>query len=175
MVTYGKSHPNRIFLLELDTGKTYDLFSKPDADVWGGRFSPDGKWLTMNITPSPVQSRIYNARFDPERRGPIPFSEWVPITDGASWDDKPRWSPDSTSVYFISERDGFRCIWRQPLDPATGRPAGSPVAVIHFHQARLSLRNVEIGPLAFQVAPDALIFSLGELRGNIWLLSPDSH
>jgi hypothetical protein len=123
------------------------------------------------VTPTPAQSQIYIAPFDPERRAPIPFSEWIAITNGSAWDDKPRWAPDGNSLYFISERDGFRCFWRQPLDPVTRRPAGPAVAVVHFHQARLSLRNVELGPLAYQVGPDKLVFSLGEITGNIWMLN----
>jgi Tol biopolymer transport system component len=169
-VVYSHANPNRAALLELDTGRKYDLLVKPDMDVWGGRFSPDGRWLTMNVTPEVGQSQIYVARFDPERRAPVPPSEWIPITDGQAWDDKSRWSPDGNSMYFVSERDGFRCIWRQPLASATKRPVGSPVNVIHFHEARLSLRNVEMGPLAIQVTRDKLIVSLGERTGNIWLL-----
>ncbi len=170
-VTYEKSKPARPVLLELDSGRRYEVIAKPDTDVWGGRFSPDGKWITVNVTPKPDQSQIFIAPFDPARRSPIPFSEWIPITDGSGWDDKPRWSPDSRSMYFVSERDGFRCIWRQPLHPVTGRPLGDAVAMIHFHQSRLSLRNVDMGPLAFQVGPDKLVFSLGELTGNLWMLS----
>jgi serine/threonine protein kinase/Tol biopolymer transport system component len=169
-VVYSHANPNRAALFELDTGRKYDLLVKPDMDVWGGRFSPDGRWLTMNVTPAVGQSQIYVARFDPERRQPVPPSEWIPITDGQAWDDKSRWSPDGNSMYMVSERDGFRCIWRQPLDPATKRPVGSAVNVMHFHQARLSLRNVDMGPLAIQVTRDKLIFSLGEQTGNIWML-----
>lgn len=173
MISYNKSAPSRTLLLDLDSHQSSDLLSKPNADVWGGRFSPDGKWLTMNLTPTPVNSRLFIAPFDPARRGAIPESEWIPITDGSGWDDKSRWSPDSKSLYFVSQRDGFLCIWWQQLDPSTRSPLGPPKAVAHFHDGRLSMRNVEMGPLAFQVAPDKLIFSLGELTGNVWLLGPD--
>jgi WD40 repeat protein len=169
-VIYSHGTTTRAAVLELDTGKRYDVLIAPDADVWGGRFSPDGRWLTMNVTPSSPQSKIYVARFDPERRQPVPFSDWIQITDGKAWDDKSRWAPDGKSMYFVSDRDGFRCIWRQTLDTATMRPVGDPFAVMHFHQSRLSLRNVDMGPLAIQVTPDKLIFTLGERTGNIWLL-----
>ena len=38
----------------------------------------------------------------------------------------PIWSPDGNLLYFLSERDGFRCIWGQKLDPASKRPLGAP-------------------------------------------------
>jgi Tol biopolymer transport system component len=169
-VVYSHGNPNRAAVFEIDTGRKYDVLVAPKMDVWGGRFSPDGKWLTMNVTPPDRPSRLYVARFDPERREPVPFDDWIPLTGGEAWDDKSRWSPDANSMYFVSERDGYRCIWRQPLDPQSKRPAGPPAAVMHFHEARLSLRNVGMGPLAMVVAGDRLIFSLGERTGNIWLL-----
>lgn len=172
-VTYSKFVPSRTILFEIGPGKSYDVLAKPDADVWGGRFSPDSKWLAFNLTPTPVNSRLYIAPFDAGRRGPIPETEWIPVTEGAGWDDKSRWSPDSKSLYFVSQRDGFLCIWWQPLDPATRRPQGPPRAVAHFHHARLSMRNVDMGPLAFQAGPDKLVFSLGEITGNVWMLGPD--
>jgi serine/threonine protein kinase/Tol biopolymer transport system component len=169
-VVYAHGSPSRAAILDLDTGKRRDLLVKPDMDVWGGRFSPDGRWLTMNVTPTFAQSQIFIARYDPDRQEPVPVSEWIPMTDGQAWDDKSRWAPDGKSMYFVSERDGFRCIWRQPLDPATMRPVGAPQSIRHFHEARLSLRNVLMGPLAIQVTRDRLIVSLGERTGNIWLL-----
>lgn len=42
---------------------------------------------------------------------------------------------------------------------------------VRHRQHPLPLGNM--GPLAFQVGPDKLIFSLGELTGNVWMLGPD--
>jgi serine/threonine protein kinase/Tol biopolymer transport system component len=174
-VVYAKmGRPGGAAFLDLTTGETYDLLKDGQTDIWGGRFSPDGRWLLFNVTPSPVESRVYIAPFDPSRRGPVPVSEWVPVTDGSSWDDKPRWSPDGHSVIFVSHRDGYRCIWRQALDPQTRRPLEAPSAVLHLHRARLSMSNVNIGPLSIQVAHDKLVFSLGELTGNVWMLTSET-
>jgi len=93
---------------------------------------------------------------------------WIPITTGESWDDKPRWSPSGSLLYFVSHRDGFRCIWAQRLDPSTKKPLGAPFAVEHFHNGRLSMMNVRIAALGFAVARDRLVFNLGEVTGNIW-------
>jgi hypothetical protein len=74
-------------------------------------------------------------------------------------------------VYFISERDGFRFIWARPLHPLTRQPTGEAFAARHFHSARFSLRHVgSSGFLAgLSAGPGALVFSLGELNGNVWL------
>lgn len=84
----------------------------------------------------------------------------------------PSWSPDGKLLYFLSGRDGFRCIWAQRLDPATKRPAGLPFHVQHFHRSRRSLlrivtaRSPQIG---FRVYRDRAFFSMDEVTGNVWI------
>jgi len=111
---------------------------------------------------------------------PVPRTEWIAITDGSKLERDPAWSSDGRFLYFLSERDGFRCIWAVPLNPATKRPSGEAFAVRHFHSARLSLRHVgNLGFLTGLTAGEgALVFSSGELKGNVWLEEngkPDQH
>jgi hypothetical protein len=75
-------------------------------------------------------------------------------------------------LYFLSDRDGFRCIWAQRLDRATRRPAGAAFAVEHLHAARRSLTfgvNLEVGSIGLSLAADKLFFSLPERTGNVWI------
>jgi hypothetical protein len=94
---------------------------------------------------------------------------WVPVTGGATYDFKPRWSADGNRLYFFSERDRFRCIWAQNLDPKTKRPQGEPRAVAHFHSDKRPLMNVGVNALGLAVGPDKIVFNLMETTGNIWL------
>jgi hypothetical protein len=102
-------------------------------------------------------------------------SEWIPVTDGSQKDFKSRWSPDGNLLYFVSHRDGFRCLWAQRLDPRTKRPLGAAFEVFPSHRARLSLMNVNVTGLEFSVAHDKIIFNLGELGGNIWMANFDQQ
>jgi eukaryotic-like serine/threonine-protein kinase len=79
-----------------------------------------------------------------------------------------RRAPDGGTIYFVSERDGFRCIWAQPLDSVTKQLAGSPVAIYHSHNARRSLLNVPTSVFSIAVANDKVVFDMGESTGNIW-------
>jgi serine/threonine protein kinase len=167
---YSQPAPQRTRSYDLRTGQSFELLRHPSYSIWGGRFSPDDRWVLFNVTTSPIHSRIYIAPFG---AGPVPPEQWIAVTDGKSWDDKPRWSPDGDLVYFISQRDGFRCIWYQRLDPATKQPRGSPSPIYHLHRARRSMMNVSLGPLSIAVARDKVVFSLGELTGNIWLATWD--
>ena len=76
-------------------------------------------------------------------------------------------------LYFISDRDGSRCIWAQPLDPLSKRPVGEAFEVFGVHDARRSLmRRALFGDVGLSVARDKLVFSMDEISGNIWMLEP---
>src|SRR5262249_11001569 len=109
--------------------------------------------------------QLYVAPF----RGPgsIEKQRWIRV---ASNGDKPRFSPDGNLLYFISDRDGQRCLWAQRLDPYTKTPRGDPWPVYHFHAARRSLLNVGAAFVEIAVAPHRLIFPLDELTGNMWMI-----
>ena len=59
---------------------------------------------------STVDSRLY---VTPASGGP-----WTQITDGKHWDDKPRWSPDGKTIYFVSGRGASLMSWGIHFDSA---------------------------------------------------------
>src|SRR6266550_2027550 len=63
---------------------------------------------------------------------PAAGGAWTRITDGKHWDDKPRWSPDGKTIYFVSGRGGFFNVWGIHFDPAGGKPIGEPFQVSTF-------------------------------------------
>ena len=89
------------------------------------------------------------------------------MTESGPWVNKPRWSPNGNLLYYISDRDGFTCIWVNRLDPVSKQPVGAPKAVIHFHTGANSL-DTAYG-LELSVADDKLVVDIGESSGNIWL------
>jgi hypothetical protein len=101
----------------------------------------------------------------------VPRDQWIPITAGDAEDLEPAWSPNASMLYYLSDRDGFRCIWARRLDAATRRPIGDPIEVAAFHTARASLKRLPgtTGLTGLTVVPGRLVFALGELTGNIWL------
>jgi Tol biopolymer transport system component len=142
----------------------------PDLILSSSRFSRDGKWVAFHALRNATNSaQIWIA---PLGSGlPAPQTDWIPVTDGSKLERDPAWSADGRFLYYVSERDGFRCIWARPLNPLTKRPAGEAFAVRHFHSARFSLRHVgSQGFLTGLTAGEgALVFSMGELKGNVWL------
>ncbi len=86
------------------------------------------------------------------------------------------WAPDGTLMYFLSERDGFRCFWAQRLEAKTKRPKGEPFVVQHFHQARLSYAPDDFCAHPIVSGPGQAGVSRARKRtGNIWLARLESR
>jgi Tol biopolymer transport system component len=155
-------------LYDLVSRRKTELASVPHRILARARFSPDGRWISFHEVTGPGRSRVDIVPF---ADGPaLSPDQWIAVTDDKSFHDKPVWSPDGNLMYFTSDRDGFRCIWAQRLDPKTKRPTGPALEIYHSHSARRSLLNANIIPLELQVAPGRLLFHLGEITGNIWMV-----
>ena len=139
------------------------------------RFSPDGNWFAFHA------SNIARARrqifIAPVRATDLPIkrNEWIAVTDGSGSDSRAAWSPDGNLLYFLSERDGSRCVWAQRLDPKTKKPVGSAFGVYHAHQRRRSMMNVNLETIGLSVARDKIAITMREITGNIWMMEPASE
>src|SRR5207248_10463536 len=131
------------------------------------QFSRDHRWVSFHSIPNPLRRQILVA--PALAGGAIEESQWVPVTDGQGLDRNATFSPDSSLLYFLSERDGFRCIWAQRLDRQL-RPQGVAFAVVHLHHSKRSLGAGATGAIGLAAAPGKLIFSAAEYYGNIWIL-----
>ena len=158
--------PAAVFVLDLRSGKK-TLALQRSKDLWQAQLSQDDRWISvLEAVADEEGTRVLVAPF---RDGSTPAAgEWIAVTTGEHWDDKPRWSPDGNLMYFTSLRDGFHCLWAQRLRPDTKQPVGAAFAVYHAHSARLSMNNTGFLGLEMAVARDQLYINLGELSGNIW-------
>ena len=177
-VLYEPLQAEHLTMYDAASGKHIKLALRPDNEtvLSGGQFSPDGRWAAFHsISNKDGSARVWVVRIDTSN--PVPQSEWIAVTDGQAVERDPAWAPAGGLIYYLSERDGFRCIWARRLDAATKRPTGEPFAVSHFHSARRSLARVgNQGYLTgLSVAEGQMVFSLGELTGNIWLRETASN
>jgi hypothetical protein len=154
-------------LLDIVTGQKMDYLEHPQYHLARARFAPDGRWISFVAYDREDVNRIVVAPFESHL---APQTEqWIYITDATTIHDKPRWSPDGNLLYFISQRDGYRCIRAQRLDPTTKRPVGEAVDVYHSHSAQRSLMNAGVRFVEISLGRDRLVFNLGEITGNIWM------
>ena len=79
-------------------------------------------------------------------------------TRGDTFNSSPCWSPDSRSLYFISDRGGSRDLWRRGISK-DGAPTGE-------------LQRITTGleMLFARFSPDGkhLVYSKGRRMGNVW-------
>jgi WD40 repeat protein len=132
-------------------------------NLYGAKFSPDGRWVVFYARSGPDRSRVYIAPFR-ERVAPGE-NEWIAVTQDETWNRDPTWSPSGNLVYFFSARDGSSCIWAQILDPVTKNPSGNAFPFHHFHEAKHTAYDS-----VFSVAKDNILFDMDEAKGNIWMM-----
>jgi Tol biopolymer transport system component/DNA-binding winged helix-turn-helix (wHTH) protein len=145
------------------------IISSPTSNVYQAHFSPDGQWIAFETaadTPTGVDSAVYVSR---AAGGP-----WIRLGDGKNWDDKPRWSPDGKTIYFISGRSGFFNVWGVHFNPAAGTLVGTPFRVTAFDQPSLMISQ-RIEGAELSVTQDGLALLMEETSGSIWVLDNVEH
>lgn len=128
--------------------------------------SEDDRWVAFLVAYG-NSSRIHVAPYRPGEVTPV--DDWIAVTDGESWVDKPRWSPGGELVYYTSDRDGYRCIYARRIEPETGHPAGDRLEICHLHETRRSMVAVRPHLCHISVARDKIVFVLKKSTGNVWL------
>ena len=114
------------------------------------RWSPDGRWFAYarSISPIAATSELWVTR--------VSDGESIQLTDGTRRDSGPAWPPDSSALYFISDRGGPRDLWRFVLG-RDGLPQGEP------HQVAA---GIEMTHPAFRADGRRLAYSRGRRIAN---------
>ena len=170
------SADDHVHSLDLKSGRDTLFLNKPGISLFQAKFSPDDQWIAVEGVyrdEGGWQSQILLVPL--ENGTPARPDRWIAIDHHPNgWDDKPRWSPNGNLIYFISDRDGNLCLWAQRLANRMKELVGTPFPVYHFHNARLSMANLDTGILEIGVAKDKIIIGLGGLTGNIWSMKRSS-
>jgi Tol biopolymer transport system component len=136
----------------------------PAYYVYQGHFSADGRWIVFEAVrdnPSGTESALYAMR--------VAGGPWIRVTDGKNWDDKPRWSPDGKSIYFVSGRGGFFNVWGIYFDPVQGKPVGDPFPVTAFDRPS-SMVPKDIPNVDLSLSQQRLVITVTQVSGSIWVL-----
>jgi Tol biopolymer transport system component len=139
------------------------MASDPKRNLFNQRFSPDERWITF-LAHDLLSASTSTVYVTASAGGP-----WRAITDGAWFDDKPRWGPDGRILYFVSNRSGVANVWGRRFDNATGTPIGEPFPVTSFRSAQFQLtpRTVQMD---IAITARHLLLPMTESRSEIWML-----
>ena len=160
---------DRIALLDVATGKFAIVLSDAQHSLWNAYYSWDDKWVAFLMQIGGERFRIYITPVkDYVPAGP---DRWIQVTDGQYHDDHEQFSPDGSTMYFTSDRDGYTCIWAVRLDPASKRPLGAPFPVQHFHHTHKIYPGISApNDMEVSVARDKIVTNLDEFRSDIWMI-----
>jgi hypothetical protein len=95
--------------------------------------------------------------------------EWIPMTEGKYYDDKPHWSHDGKTLYFMSPRGGFFDLWGIRFDPKEGKKMGEPFLVRAFDKpGQRVVKDALV--LDWALGRERVVLPLAQVSGNIWML-----
>jgi Tol biopolymer transport system component len=160
---------SEIAVLDVATGKSTTILRSKTKRIYTPRLSPDRRLLCFTVVNASRERRTHLVQF--RGNSLIAEEEWRLLTGSASIDERqPFWSPGGGFLYFVSEQDGFRCIWAVRFDPATAKAIGKPFPVHHAHQYRQSLLDFnDVADIGLSLAGKTLILAVREIQANIWL------
>jgi len=167
-VTTGTGGTTALGLADVATGEVTALASAGDGlSLNRPTLSRDNRWIAFREMGA--RQQVFVAGFTGQR--PLPRDTWV-ATGAPERDIRPvGWSPNGRMLYLFSARDGFRCLYVQQVDPATGRPVGEPALVKHLHNLRAPGGGggsvVGTGP-GTAVGKQQILFDGPELVVNVW-------
>lgn len=127
------------------------LLTSPDVSAGYPAWSPDEKWIAVEITDgTATHAGVVDAATGSLRR----------LTSGRGQTWVRSWSPDGTRLAVAVERDGLWSLrW---LDAATGKDGALTVA----SPPAVYLRYPDWSPQG-----DRVIFERGQIRGNLWTIA----
>jgi Tol biopolymer transport system component len=131
--------------------------------LWNGHFSPDQRWIVFQAI-DPAEQGTSTLFVVSASGGP-----WTPVSIAHSFADKPHWSPDGRSIYFLSDRGGRMNVWGQRFSPESGRPIAETFRVTSFaSDTRMLSTNLRAMEIA--VTPNHLLLPITESTGQLWML-----
>jgi serine/threonine protein kinase len=165
-VFYRDGLPSKIKMVNPETAEAHVVLESPSASLGEASWSPESEYLLFTAAAEGGKKQAFAVNF-PKITG-VATGKWIPISSPAEWGDRPRWSGDGKTVFYLSNRDGFSCLWGQHFDAASGKTIGPPFAVMHYHNARLTPEEVLGDSFEISVAGNAIYLNVAEVRDTIW-------
>lgn len=165
-VLYRQEMPSKIKMTDLYTGETEVVIEAQDYSLDDASWSPENQELLFTATDKGGGKQVFAVSFPASTRRVT--GEWTPITPKSEFSYRPRWSGDGKTIFYLSTRDGFSCVWGQHFDKRWGKVTSKPFAVVHYHNPRFSPARVAERSFNLSVAQDTIYLNIGEANASIW-------
>jgi serine/threonine protein kinase len=164
---YANSAISEVRMMQPSGAGTKTILSVPGGSVRDAVWSAKSNFVVFTVSRPDAPGQVFAAHFPPGATKPD--DQWVEITDKSAFTRKPVWSGDGKTIFYLSLRDGFWCIWGQQFDPNEGRPVGEPIPVFHYHGLKLSPTEIPVESFDLSTDGDSLYLNLAETGGTIWV------
>jgi hypothetical protein len=129
-------------------------------------YSWDGRWIAlMRRRPEETAAMIAPVNDD----GSVAdSSRWIRVSPEGADAQRPRFTRDGATLFYLLTRGNVTRLVRQSLDPTTKRPSGDPIPlapVLNIPQGvfNIALQNV------VSVTEEHVFYNTAELRANVWM------
>lgn len=165
-VLYREGLPSKIKMVDLMTGKARIILEASGFSLNEATWSPETQYLLFTASRGGNTKQVFAVSFP--KSAELPAGEWIPITGESEFSDRPQWSSDGKTVFYLSNRDGFYCVWGQHFDSESGKVTSLPFAAMHFHNPRFSPDVVVNRSFNLSVSQDSVYLNVGEINTSVW-------
>jgi Tol biopolymer transport system component len=140
------------------------LLSAATRKVSNPRISRDGRWLAFDAMQPGGSPEVAIAPL--AQTATVQEADWIVVSESAS---HPFWSRDGRLLYYLTtfpNADIRSRVLARSFDPSTGRVTSAATEVITLREMIVPAMVTGTAP---SVAPDQIIFVLGDFRGDIWI------
>jgi len=161
----------RLSRLNVDDGEEFPVLEFEDLALLDTDLSPDDRWLAVQAGETDGTVAIYVI---PMADASVSRENWIRVPGGSGWVGGPRWSMNQKTLYYISDRDDFMCVWGRSLDPVTKEPIGKEFPVVHAHTSAMKMMSFARPMWTIEVGGDRLVFNAGEMTGDVYTAELES-
>jgi serine/threonine protein kinase len=164
---YANSAISEVRMMQTSGAEARAILSVPGGSVRDAVWSDKSNFIVFTVSKPDALGQVFAARLQPGDR--MPDSHWIEITGKSDFSRRPVWSGDGKTIFYLSNSDGFWCIWGQQFDPDKGGLMGKPFPVHHYHDLKLSPAEIPVEHFNLSTAGDSLYLNLTETGGTIWV------
>jgi Tol biopolymer transport system component len=161
--TFG-SGLNAFLIVDMHDGAQRPLLSAATRKVSNPRLSRDGRWLAFDAMQPGGSPEVVIAPLT--GTATVQEADWIVVSGSAS---HPFWSRDGCLLYYLTmfpNVDIRSRVLARSFNPSSGRVTGDATEVITLREMIVPAMVTGTSPI---VAPDQIIFVLGDFRGDVWI------
>jgi hypothetical protein len=148
---------------DIVNGSSETLLATADGVLDRPHASPDDRWIAFRKSGKTFVTRLAT------KQSPVEQT-WAQVEEPTTTGRPMGWSLNSDLVYLLLDTDGFRCVYAQRIDTASGALRGTPYPVLHFHGDQTFAAGVSTS-YGNAVSAAGFVYEAIDMRSDLWKLT----